>query len=601
MKLRIEATLKKADIIFFQKYSLMRERLLNVEYEHWAAGFPQGNNHGRGHIRRVLENLDNLLGPIPLQSINEYELFLSMMSILYHDIGMLRQRKGHEMISGELLKGDEHDSYIVNPIDKQIITAAVVSHSSSQHIEEQCSKFSATELVGPHNARPRVVAALVRLADELDEDHRRADPLLQRRLDLERLYPESVFFWLFCQRVRGVRPNLAAKQIDFNLAFENEDTTKYGSVPGGRMRSFIAFSAEKLAKINGERVYVNRFLPQELQYAGLHLDLKPLPENPTWTEPKTFVFNDVTTSDMLLNGIPELLYDPLRRAIQNILELMRDEKLDEAEKELDKLFSVRDDLPLSIQMPMLYERTCILSMKAEKVAKCAAKTTEIDDLLDSCTTRLAEWFEQGRSGGWDAIARTEAAEVHRMANDGDLAFVIQRRREKIQEAIPSLIWPKAGGGGGCIQMGTRVDTPNGPRDVQDLRQGDTVISLRLRGRPDSIPARIVAIATSRTTRCICLNESLMATPVQPICTPSGWVEAAALSEGDSVVNRHGQFVKILSVKTVDGYFEIFDLTVDDPAHNYIGGGLLCHNKTPPAGGDSSFSGADNPSSGDWFP
>ena len=81
----------------------MKDRLLTNEYEHWAAGFPEGNNHGGGHIRRVLEKLDQLLGPDPLKSLNAYELFLARMAILYHDIGLLRQREGHAEISGELL------------------------------------------------------------------------------------------------------------------------------------------------------------------------------------------------------------------------------------------------------------------------------------------------------------------------------------------------------------------------------------------------------------------------------------------------------------------------------------------------------------------
>ena len=98
-----------------------------------------------------------------------------------------------------------------------------------------------------------MIAALVRLADELDEDHRRADPILQRRMEL----PESSeFFWRFCQRVRGVRPNLIAKRIDFNLAFDRKDTRHLGTLPGGQVRHFMAFCAEKLAKINQERVYV---------------------------------------------------------------------------------------------------------------------------------------------------------------------------------------------------------------------------------------------------------------------------------------------------------------------------------------------------------
>jgi hypothetical protein len=65
--LGIEMALEGAGDAFSEKYRLMKNRLLNVEYEHWAAGFPQGNNHVRGHITRVLENLDHLLGPKPLE------------------------------------------------------------------------------------------------------------------------------------------------------------------------------------------------------------------------------------------------------------------------------------------------------------------------------------------------------------------------------------------------------------------------------------------------------------------------------------------------------------------------------------------------------
>jgi len=34
------------------------------------------------------------------------------------------------------------------------------------------------------------------------------------------------------------------------------------------------------------------------------------------------------------------------------------------------------------------------------------------------------------------------------------------------------------------------------------------------------------------------------------------------------------------VSNITGYFEIFDLTIDHPCHNYVANGLVCHNKTP---------------------
>src|SRR5262245_58247424 len=61
MTLRIERALTDAGGAFSEKFQLMKHRLLNTEYEHWAAGFSTGNNHGRGHIVRVLEHLDQLL------------------------------------------------------------------------------------------------------------------------------------------------------------------------------------------------------------------------------------------------------------------------------------------------------------------------------------------------------------------------------------------------------------------------------------------------------------------------------------------------------------------------------------------------------------
>jgi hypothetical protein len=295
--LGIEEALDRSGGSFMTKYSLMKDRLLNVEYEHWAAGFPGGNNHGRGHITRVLENLDHLLGPDPLSRLDIYELFLTMMAVLYHDIGILRKRTNHAEISKALLEGDKSDAYIINSIDKKIISAAVVSHSSNKDISVTCNGFSPEEIIGSHKARPRVVAALVRLADELDEDYRRADPILMQRVNPPL---DSRFFWQFCQRVRGVRPKFLAKQIDFNFAPEGEDTLNIGPVPKGRQRLFLAFCAEKFEKINKERVTVNRYLPPELQYGGLHIDVKSLKKHRTWRDPRTFVFNDRTTALMFI-------------------------------------------------------------------------------------------------------------------------------------------------------------------------------------------------------------------------------------------------------------------------------------------------------------
>lgn len=574
--LGIEAALENAGDSFIDKYRLMKNRLLNVEYEHWAAGFPEGNNHGRGHINRVLGYLDLLLGPKPLKHIGPYELFLAMMSILYHDIGLLHQRKGHADISKALLEGDTNDAYIINPIDKEIISAAVVSHSSSKDVARECGRFSPEEIIGKYRARPTVIAALVRLADELDEDHRRADPILQQHLNLP---PESKFFWLFCQRVRGVRPNLLAKRIDFNLALEPEDTATYGPVPGGQVKHFIAFVAEKFAKINQERVAMNRLLPAELQYGGLHIDVKPLKNHHEWKFPRTFVFNDQTTSEMFVHSFPELLDEPAKEAMQRILTLMKDGDLEKAAAELDRLESVAADLPVQVRLQSLYERACILSMTAATLPKPSAAR---ERALDEAAQKVVEWYEMGNGGAFRKSGRTAASEAHRLASDADLALVCKERRKKIPKSIPvsgrrnsKQPFPT-----GCVPLGSLIDTPTGVCPVEHLRAGHYVVALKQGEQNFRVSARINAIFTSRSSRCMRLNRTWLVTPSQPVHKTDGWLTALELKKGDSVTDRNGLLQPLVELETMHGYFEVFDLAVDDACHNYVANGLLCHNKAP---------------------
>jgi hypothetical protein len=574
--LGIEQALETLAGPFKDKYNLMKDRLLNVEYEHWAAGFPEGNNHGRGHITRVLENLDHLVGSEPLAYLNVYELFLAMMAILYHDIGLLRQRERHGDISKELLEGDNNDAYIINKFDKEIISAAVVSHSASKDINAECSRFSTEEIVGQYRARPRVVAALVRLADELDEDYRRADVILQQRLNPP---SESAFFWLFCQRIRGVRPNLLAKRIDFNFAPEINDVLRYGPVPGGKTRHFIAFCADKFEKINRERVTVNEFLPPELQYAGIHVDVKPLTRHRQWKNPRTFVFNDNTTSLMFIQSFPELLDGPAKDEMRDILDLMHQGNLTAAESRLERLAIVAEDLPIETQMRVLYDQACVYSLQA---ATLGTQSFEIKRTLDRAVDCLIRWFRQGQAGAFDAIGKTAFAEVGRMANDGDLSFVRLKRQKALKKEIPDKFWPNVTAhgrsrSGGCIPFGTMVDTPDGSRRVELLRLGDNVLSFPLGSTTERVTARIDAIMSTRATCCVRLGNNWVVTQRQPVYTTNGWLVAGELKNGDRVMDNQGAFIPVENPVLIQDYFEVFQLNIDDPAHNYFANGLLCRN------------------------
>lgn len=284
------------EISFYGRYSVLKERVLSVEYSMTMARFPGGNDHGPKHIERVLQYLDKILAPKPLKHLSEYELFLAMMGVLYHDIGMLRGRDGHAEMSAKLLAEDQAD-YVFSDIDKVFLKEVVRSHSSSKRIED----CQSDQHVQGYDVRPQTIAALVRIADELDEDIRRADRHLQAKLELP---AESTFYWRFNQCVRGVKVDRESRDVVFNLAFDREDV---GRQENGINSTFLQSAFRKIAKVNKERRYCNSFLPNALRLRSVQIKVHAIPQTPF--RGATLVLDDDAGPDALDRILPPVLLD----------------------------------------------------------------------------------------------------------------------------------------------------------------------------------------------------------------------------------------------------------------------------------------------------
>ena len=534
MSYGIERSLKRAERNvgkpLYARYEVLKDRLFTQEYAHWATGFPGGNDHGPGHIERVLEKFDQLIdgNPARPELLRPYELFLAMLSILYHDIGMLRGRAGHADTSG-LLVGDENNDYLIDARDRDVIGAAVVSHSSSKDIAEQTAGFADEELIGGQSVRPRVIAALVRLADELDEDYRRADPDLQRRLNVPE---ESRFFWEFCQRINGIKPDLGSHDINIDVKFTHDDVGR-NVVVNGQLMPFVVAFGDKLAKINRERKTVNSFLPEALRYRYLKISIKPLPGLAKWKHPRKFEFGEHTTTPEFTAAFPEFLAKPANGWLLDTLDLMRAGKLDKATVTLNRLGEVVDYLPYDVRLRYFYNTACLASMKAD-LAK--PRGGERAQLLQSSLNHLFRWLdllldETARADGVDPNN-----EIHRMGNDSDLYFVLSKHRETILQRLPKKVRPAVpedpprhndgGRSDGCLPKGARVSTPDGPVPIENIRKNDTILSVDLGPCPAIIHTSVVRVHTLREARCIRLDDQCLLTPSQPVCGPGGLFIAA---------------------------------------------------------------------------
>lgn len=467
--------------------------------------------------------------------------------------------------------------------DREIISVAVVSHSSSKDIARETAHLHNEEWIGIHRVRPRLIAALVRLADELDEDHRRADPLLQARVGLPE---ESKFFWEFSQRIIGIRPKPDSQEIQVHIKFLKADVGRNVLIEG-RMRPFVSAFADKLAKINRERVVVGTFLPDDLRYHRIRASVKPIPDHPTWKEPREFTFFDSTNGSQFVAAFPELLEAPARQQIINVLELIRQNELGNASSILGNLEMVAQDLPTSVLLLIYYDGACIESRRADSTDSNEERTLAVDRSL----RYIKQWLALGLTGAWEEEGKSPYNEIFKMGRDSDLYRLFLHRRKRVARLVPEDLRsalptelprrhsPGAGGGSsGCVPKGTLIQTPAGEVPIEWLREGDAVLSVDIEGSGGVFETRVEKVHTLREPKCVQINHRFRFTPSHRLFSSEGMpIRAGDVADGTLLMRAKFSHEEVSYVELVDGYFEVYNITTDHSSHNYMVDGLVCRN------------------------
>jgi hypothetical protein len=141
--------------------------------------------------------------------------------------------------------------------------------------------------------------------------------------------------------------------------------------------------------------------------------------------------------------------------------------------------------------------------------------------------------------------------------------------------------------GTCVAAGTPVDTPAGPRPIEEIAVGDAVLSIE----PDTGELRPTQVTAIRSAERECVRlllsggRSLVCTGDHPLYDPEARRFAPATDWIDGL-RRHLAVRVQGGLQTVEleghdryvGVHRVFDLTVETPLHNFIAGGCLVHNK-----------------------
>jgi hypothetical protein len=379
-------------------------------------------------------------------------------------------------------------------------------------------------------------------------------------------------------------------EIRIGIRFEPDDAGR-AVRDGPRSRSFIGRFAAKLAKMNGERIYVNRFLPQSLRFRAIVASVKPLEGHETWKEPRRFVFTDTSNAVDFCAAFPELIEEPAQESLAVVLEHIRAWEIAEADEVLRSIEAISDDLTIPLRSKVSYERACVRSIEAEEETSEPAKSAFLDDSVAA----LRRWIELGVDGGWLAIGETPNNALYKLGTDTDFLCVLTERQVEIRASIPERFrsalpedlpqrhWggsERGGSGFGCVPTGALLVGPSGPVPVEDIRIGSSIRSTRI-DPVEPITVRVVQTFCSREPELIKLNGHAVFTPSQPVFSVGGTlVRAEELRIGSVILDAEGAPYSIKTIERVRGYAFVHTLTTDDASHNFLASGILCANKKP---------------------
>ena len=271
---------------YWLRYCQIKQWIADEYYQSAGAGLAlQGERYTRhdiSHVDDVIEKAGELLGwgskarePL-FMGLHPYEVYVLLFAILLHDAGNALQRAEHEKQPKHIINAMGALSG-VQAVERRLIASVAEAHGgrAPDGDKDTISKIIAKDVynIGRLEVRARMLAAILRLADELAENPTRADPQAIRKPYNP---PESAIHNVYCTAVTG-RVDYEARAIFLNYLVTIEQLSEeFVPKKGSRKRVLLVdYISERVQKCDCERRYCNRFMPFS-RYERINVNLEVL-------------------------------------------------------------------------------------------------------------------------------------------------------------------------------------------------------------------------------------------------------------------------------------------------------------------------------------
>ncbi|HQX02729.1 MAG TPA: hypothetical protein PKZ44_01335 [Flavobacterium sp.] len=239
------------------------------------------NDHGVDHIKMVIERASWLMScmNVSLEKkdgffyISPYETFILLMSIHLHDTGhLIASRKEHARAGKEILAQFDSGN-ILSIAEKRVIGNIAQSHGGKK---DPIGKLEPEISLSHQKIRPQLLAAILRLGDELAEDKTRASNFLLNTKNMERT---SEIFHLYSASLDSL--DLSNNEISLEFCFLDKiSIKKYPKIIDFAEKEVYLIDEiyERTLKTFTEALYCNRFLPSECRFNRVKVNILILNE-----------------------------------------------------------------------------------------------------------------------------------------------------------------------------------------------------------------------------------------------------------------------------------------------------------------------------------
>ena len=237
------------------------------------------NDHGPDHIKTVIERASQLLDNGNSLELNPREIFLLLNAIQVHDLGNFYGRVGHEKkiieAIGEGLSPILFDTTEVRYI-KEIaqVHGGKIKYKDGSEDKNTIQSIKEEITSDGYSIRQRVLASILRFADELADDKNRADT---KALN-EGLIPKgSEVFHAYASCLDTVRIDHKQKAVELHFKVpKNYLVRTFGKLSNNRVidRYLLDEIFERVVKMHCERIYCSKFWKQSIDIEKIWVQIE---------------------------------------------------------------------------------------------------------------------------------------------------------------------------------------------------------------------------------------------------------------------------------------------------------------------------------------